>query len=141
MAAIDYCSTPTRNSHLANGGVSMYGLSRGSGEPNKIILFGGYAVLCSKLEEFTKGRTLDDYLSNTMLRSAVERQFEIIGEALSQLHKIDSKLVGRIQGHRRIISFRNILVHGYVTIRDDTVWGVVQTDLPILSKQINDLLR
>ena len=75
-----------------------------------------------------------------MLRSAVERQFEIIGEALSQLHKIDSKLVRRIQDHRRIISFRNILVHGYATIRDDTVWGVVQTDLPILSKQINDLL-
>jgi len=78
---------------------------------------------CRKLEEFTKERSLEDYLSNEMLRSAVERQFEVIGEALSRLHKIDPSIAERIPDSRRIIAFRNILIHGYATIRNDTVWG------------------
>lgn len=96
---------------------------------------------CRKLEAFTKGRTLKDYLADELLRSAVERQFEIIGEALGRLQKIDSKVVESIPDCRRIISFRNILVHGYATIQHDTVWGVVQADLPVLSRYIKDLLR
>jgi uncharacterized protein with HEPN domain len=96
---------------------------------------------CGKLEKFTRSRSLDDYRADEMLRSAVERQFEIIGEALSKLGKLDSALVAQIRDSRRIIAFRNILIHGYATIRDETVWGVVQTDLPVLSKQVADLLR
>jgi uncharacterized protein with HEPN domain len=91
---------------------------------------------CRKLDEFTKGRSLDNYLADEMLRSAVERQFEIVGEALSRLHKVDANLAGSIPDFRRIIAFRNILIHGYATIRNDTVWGVVQTDLPVLSRYI-----
>jgi uncharacterized protein with HEPN domain len=48
------------------------------------------------LTEFTAGKTFDDYLQDSMLRAAVEREFEIIGEALSQLSKLDSKLASRI---------------------------------------------
>lgn len=96
---------------------------------------------CQRLDEFTKDRSLDDYLSNEMLQSAVERQFEVIGEALSRLHKIDAALVESIPDFRRIIAFRNILIHGYATIRRETVWGVVQTDLPILSRHIKELLQ
>ena len=54
-----------------------------------------------------------DYLDNRMLRSAVERQFEIIGEALSQLAKIDPAVAARIPDLRRIVGFRNVLIHGY----------------------------
>lgn len=96
---------------------------------------------CRRLEAFTKNSTLKDYLADEMLRSAVERQFEIIGEALSRLQRIDGKIVESIPDCRRIISFRNILVHGYATIRHDTVWGVVQADLPVLSRHIKELLR
>ncbi len=95
---------------------------------------------CRKLEDFTRARTLDDYLVNEMLRAAVERQFEIIGEALNQLNRIDSVLISSIPDVRRIIAFRNILIHGYATIRHDTVWGVVQTDLPMLTKHIRAVL-
>jgi len=96
---------------------------------------------CRKLDAFTKRRSLDNYLADEMLRSAVERQFEIVGEALSRLHKVDANLAGGIPDFRRIIAFRNILIHGYATIRNDTVWGVVQTDLPVLSSHIKELLR
>lgn len=96
---------------------------------------------CRKLEEFTKGRSLKDYLADEMLRSAVERQFEVVGETLSRLYKIEAGLAGSIPDSRRIIAFRNILIHGYATIRHDTVWGVVETDLPLLSRHIKELLR
>ena len=96
---------------------------------------------CRKLEAFTRDRSLEDYLANEMLRSAVERQFEIIGEALSQLYRIDSNLVASVPDARRIIAFRNILIHGYATIRHETVWGVVQSDLIILTRRIAELLQ
>ncbi len=64
----------------------------------------------SRIVDFTSGKTLDDYRGSAMLRSAVERQFEIIGEALAQLAKLDDKIVARISEYRRIIGFRNILI-------------------------------
>ena len=96
---------------------------------------------CRKLEEFTKGRSLKDYLADEMLRSAVERQFEIVGEALSRLQKVDADLASSIPDFRRIVAFRSILIHGYATIRNDIVWCVVETDLPVLSRRVKDLLR
>ena len=64
------------------------------------------------IASFTQGRSFGDYLADRMLRSAVERQFEIIGEALSQLAKTDPDLAARISDVRRIIDFRNVLIHG-----------------------------
>ena len=95
---------------------------------------------CQRVRRFTQDRTLDDYLKDELLRSAVERQFEIIGEALSQLHKVDPAMTSRIREFRRIVAFRNILIHGYASIHNETVWGVVQNDLPVLTRQVDDLL-
>ncbi|HVC38073.1 MAG TPA: HepT-like ribonuclease domain-containing protein [Gammaproteobacteria bacterium] len=61
------------------------------------------------LTEFTEDKKFSDYARENMLRAAVERQFEIIGEALAQLAKRDESLAARITGYRRIIAFRNIL--------------------------------
>ena len=58
--------------------------------------------------EFTSGKQFADYAREAMLRAAVEREFEIIGEALSQLDKLDHSLVARVSEYRRIIAFRNI---------------------------------
>jgi len=66
--------------------------------------------------EFVKDKTIDNYNSDEMHRSAVERQLEIVGEALAQLAKIDPLTASRIGEYQRIIAFRNILIHGYAEI-------------------------
>ena len=76
-----------------------------------------------------------------MLCAAVEREFEIIGEALAQLAKRDAVLVARITGYRRIIAFRNILIHGYADVDDRLVWDIIETKLPILWKELADLIK
>ena len=92
------------------------------------------------LAEFTAGKTFSDYTSDPLLRSATERQFGIIGEAVSQLAKLDSPTTVRITEYRRIIAFRNILIHEYASVDDKMVWGVLQTKLPTLSLEIQALL-
>ncbi len=89
---------------------------------------------------FTTGRTFEDYEEDPMLRSAVERQFEIIGEALNRLARFDPGTAARIAEHRRIIEFRNVLAHGYDVIQNDVVWGIVETRLPALLKIVEELM-
>jgi uncharacterized protein with HEPN domain len=93
------------------------------------------------LTEFTAGRTFEDYARTAMLRAATEREFEIIGEALAQLAKVDEGIAARISEYRRIIAFRNILIHGYAEVDDRLVWDVIETKLPTLSREIAELLR
>ncbi|MCB9878971.1 MAG: DUF86 domain-containing protein [Planctomycetes bacterium] len=95
---------------------------------------------CARVADFTAGRNFSDYTRDEMLKAAVERQFEIIGEALNQLAKLDAGVIGRITDHRRIIAFRNILVHAYAQIDDRVVWGVVETKLPRLTAEVGALL-
>jgi len=92
------------------------------------------------LDDFTSGKSFEDYQSDVLLRSAVERQFEIIGEAMSRLAKIDPEVTAQISDFRRIIAFRNILIHGYAEIDDRIVWGVLVRNLPPLRKDVGDLL-
>lgn len=95
----------------------------------------------SRIAEFTSGKRSDDYRGDAMLRSAVERQFEIIGEALAQLAKLDEALAAQISEYRRIIAFRNILIHGYAEVDDRLVWDIIETKLPTLRQQAEALLK
>jgi uncharacterized protein with HEPN domain len=95
---------------------------------------------CVVLEEYVKDKSFDDYLITRMLRDAVEREFILIGEALLQAHKIDSSLAQSVSELRRIVGFRNVLVHGYASIDHQTVWGVLLKDVPVLKQQIQGLL-
>jgi len=90
--------------------------------------------------EFTSGITFDDYKNNRMLQSAVERQFEIIGEAVKRLSASDPDTASKIEHFERIISFRNILIHGYDIIENTVVWDIIQQDLPKLHNQVKSFL-
>lgn len=92
------------------------------------------------IARFAEGRSLDDYRSDPFLRSAVERQFEIIGEALNRLSRTDPDTAERIHEYRRIVSFRNALIHGYDAVSDDVVWGILETNLPTLHREVSELL-
>lgn len=74
------------------------------------------AAACRLIQEFVGGRTFAAYVASPLLRSAVERQFEIIGEALNQALRADPNLEERVTHARRIISFRNRLIHGHATV-------------------------
>ena len=89
---------------------------------------------------FVENRTLDDYRQDPMLRAAVERQFEIIGEALSQLLRRFPETAVHITQHSEIIAFRNMLVHGYHLVDDSIVWSVIHNDLLVLNHEIESLV-
>lgn len=74
------------------------------------------------------------------MRAAAEREFTVIGEAVSQLAKVDQELAFPIANFRRIVSFRNLLVHGYGAVDDALVWDVVGTVLPLLRSEVEALL-
>jgi len=90
---------------------------------------------------YSAGKSIEEFLSDDMLRSAVERQFEIIGEALAQLAKIDSQLVSRIPDAGNAIGFRNVLIHGYAKIDSGIVWEAVTKSLPRLRASVDSMLN
>ena len=93
----------------------------------------------NQIAVFTSGKTYADYLSNDLLRSAVERQFEIVGEALRKLSELDPDMVMKIPEYRRIIAFRNVLVHGYASVDHWLVWGIIENKLPALRAAVASL--
>ena len=95
---------------------------------------------CEFIHEFTDGQNFEDYRNNRLLKSAVERQFITIGEALNQAVKRNPDLVSYISNIRKIIDFRNLLTHQYGAVSDAVVWDIVQTNLPKLMDEVTQLL-
>jgi uncharacterized protein with HEPN domain len=92
------------------------------------------------IRAYTANRTEDQYLADKQLRRSVEREFEIIGEALRRLKTEDSALFGRISHSQRILDFRNVLAHGYDAVSDNQVWLIVTEFLPAFSAEIQGLI-
>lgn len=90
--------------------------------------------------QFTSGKDFAEYQRDPMLRFAVERAFAIIGEALAQLSRLDEVLAARITDFRSIVAFRNILVHAYAQVDDRIVWGIVESKLPLLIREVAALM-
>ena len=97
-------------------------------------------LAADRIKRFCGGKRFEQYLADEMLRSAVERQFGIIGEALSRLAKDDPEVAAAIPDHGTIIAFRNILIHGYATVDDKIVWGVIENHLRSLRDSVRALL-
>ena len=93
-----------------------------------------------RIKRFVACKDFAAYQSDELLRSAVERQFEILGEALNQLSRLDPNMAEKIPELPRIVAFRNILIHGYASVDDRLVWGVVESRLEPLLDVIAALL-
>jgi uncharacterized protein with HEPN domain len=96
---------------------------------------------CELLAEFSRGRTLEEYQGDALLRSAIERQFEIVGEALNQAIKLDADVAKQVSDSGRIIAFRNRLIHAYSAVSNEVVWGVIEAYLPRLRLEVQRLLE
>lgn len=96
---------------------------------------------CEAIAEFVAGKDFSAYESDRLLRSAVERQFEIIGEALNKAGSAETSLATQIPDFHRIIGLRNRLIHGYDNVDDEILWDVVQSKLGPLRAQIESVLH
>jgi uncharacterized protein with HEPN domain len=96
---------------------------------------------CQLIEEFVLQIEFDDYAESEMIRSAVERQFINIGEALNRLKQADIDIFESISDAGQIIGFRNVLVHGCDVVSHQLVWGIITEKLTELKVQCSDRLN
>lgn len=92
------------------------------------------------IHQVTADKSVEDYSRERMLRQSVERSFEIIGEAVRRLEDHDPDTASRISSPAQIVSFRNVLAHGYDLVDHQNVWRVVKEDLPRLVGEVEELL-
>ena len=96
---------------------------------------------CDLLSEFTRGKTFSDYAGDSLLRSAVERQFQIVSEALRVALQHHPELAADITDARAIIAFRNQLTHAYSAVDHATVWGLLERRVPQLRAEVSRVLE
>ena len=87
-----------------------------------------------------RGLTLEDYENNRLVRSSVEREFIIIGEAMAALRRIAPHTFDSVTRARRIVDFRNQLTHEYPTVDNAVVWAIIEHDAPVLRKESTALM-
>lgn len=98
-------------------------------------------LAAEEIAAFTDGMDFQAYHKSPVTQRAVERDFEIIGEALNRINKNDEQTLAAISEHHRIIGFRNILIHGYDIVDDILVWTAVAKHLPVLVAEVRELLK
>jgi uncharacterized protein with HEPN domain len=90
--------------------------------------------------QHTAAKSFAEYSADRFFRRAVEREFEIIGEALNRIDRLDPPTATHLTELRRIVDFRNRIIHGYDTVDDAVVWGIVEKHLPLLIREVAGLL-
>jgi len=84
-------------------------------------------------------RRYDVFVDNLLIRRAVERNIEIIGEAMNRILKIDNTI--SITNARKIVDTRNYFIHGYDSLNEEIIWSIVINHLPLLKEEISNLLN
>lgn len=87
------------------------------------------------IRSFTDGRSLNDYRDDLMLRSAVERQLEILGEALTRALRAEPDLADSIPAVEGAIDFSNVIAHEHDALSPVTVWDIARNELPALASE------
>jgi uncharacterized protein with HEPN domain len=95
---------------------------------------------CCKIKEFIRDVSMEEYLCNELIQSAVERKFIIIGEALNKAYNINPDIETEIPQLRDIVNFRNIVVHGYAVVKNETVWDILKYHLNDLENNLTKIL-
>ena len=108
-------------------------------DPRALLWDIGHAA--DVVAEFIRGKEIEDYRGDLLLRSAVERQLTILGEAVVQLSKLAPAIAEQIPERSSVVAFRNLLIHGYAAVVDEIVWGVLRSDLPVLRDRVAHLLE
>ena len=85
-----------------------------------------------------KPRVFEEYVRDTKTKRAIERNLEIIGEAVYRIRRKDSEF--QLENAEKIIGTRNRIIHGYDKVSDDLIWSIVINHLPKLKEEINSLL-
>ena len=101
-----------------------------------------YDILVSAesiFEYLGEQRNFNDYCNNKLLRRAVEREFEIIGEAMNKLLKLNKNI--KIKSAKRIVNLRNFVIHGYDKVDNTIIWGIISRDLVQLKEEVEELLK
>jgi uncharacterized protein with HEPN domain len=104
----------------------------------KKYLYDIWDSICSIENYLGNNRNFFTYMKNKMLRRAIEREFEIIGEAMNRINKLLPDI--SISSKHQIISMRNRVIHGYDKIDDEIIWGTIIRHLPTLKIEIKKLL-
>jgi len=92
------------------------------------------------IERFRQDLDLEGFRADELVRAAVERKLEVVGEALNRLSREDPELAAGIPDIGRVIGFRNVLAHGYDIVDDEVVWDAITTDLPELAARVEAIL-
>lgn len=110
-------------------------------QPRSAGLLWDLLTAAKRIRTFVVGKSWHDYADDLMLRSAVERQFEIAGEAMNRLRNLDAETAERVPNMHKIIGMRNILIHGYAEVNDLTVWRTATENLDELVASLDALLQ
>ena len=97
-------------------------------------------MACAAIQSFAVGKNFAAYQADDQVRSAIERKFEIIGEALSRLNRQAPEVARNISNVPAIIAFRNRITHGYDAIDDLVVWDIMEQKVPVLKAEVARLL-
>jgi uncharacterized protein with HEPN domain len=94
-----------------------------------------------EIQDFLAEASLASFTQSRLQQVAIERELEIIGEALNRLERADASLFDQIENGRKIIGMRNVLAHGYDVIDYRILWSTARCDVEPLKNQIQALLN
>ncbi len=93
-----------------------------------------------RVEIYLQGVDWDDFQNDLKTIDAVVRNIEVIGEAATNLAEEFRARHSQV-AWRKIIATRNRIIHGYASVDLEIIWDIAQNDLPILKKQIEEILE
>jgi len=103
-------------------------------------LFEDILQAIDEVETFCRQKTIEDFRADRALQLVVERELEIIGEAMARLQREHADLADRITDADKIIGLRNVLAHGYDVLEHEILWDVVANKLADLRHEVDRLL-